>query len=52
MNAKKPMPFEKSAQDKEAANGPKEGSKKEEAMDLMQARIIKRTPSKNKASVI
>jgi hypothetical protein len=33
---KKPNPFEKSAKDKEKKGGPKEGSKKEEAMDVAQ----------------
>lgn len=37
MAAKKPMPFEKSAKDKES-RGMKEGSKKEEALDRKQAK--------------
>lgn len=37
MAAKKPMPFEKSAKDKEP-KGMKEGSKREEALDRKQAK--------------
>lgn len=36
MATKKPMPFEKSAKDKESKKFGKEGSKKEEAMDKKQ----------------
>ena len=43
MATKKPMPFEKSRRDKEAKGGPKEGSRREEAMDRKQ---MKAAPKK------